>query len=540
MDWGDRGIAGVLQKHDGGLIKYRHRWVDKWVTCDGNELCYYNGASGRFFRQVVDGKLSYGIYSRGARKSFPLVDIAVRLFDKRSVIQVYHIPCVATARSYNTQHPYKCTLRCDDRAQYVAWARYFERMVVDVEREDLKSNVIQKDPPRPTKRGVLCKLEGHRNAFSPRALSVRWTRKWVVCDHRQLSYYSSSAEPPAKQKPRKTIPLKDCAVRFYQDMLLIEFNHWPAAGMGKNGGSGGGGGGGFGEDEEDDDDDEEDRLYTLTFRCVDVKEFGDWSRFIRGAKYHTPRQKIPSHPVLRSLVAISHRVPAPALIVLTFVATKSLVSWRNRHTSHEQSRRLRALPDPTTTHQFFYLSDILWCAALVGTVIAWLRYAQPFRRRVVESIPRDPVSDGGGNGRGVSGGGGGGGGKRPPELPSRRNARHRRRSNPRVEMAVEQQEQEQQQWDRPRALQRQRSSSSSSSSLSTMERSPSAAAAQVAGSSPQQGQGGGGVESHPPPRLPGGPPPARWVTRTWSTSPKNSEGRNQQGAGDFDYFEGGL
>ena len=98
MDWGDRGIAGVLQKHDGGLIKYRHRWVDKWVTCDGNELCYYNGASGRFFRQVVDGKLSYGIYSRGARKSFPLVDIAVRLFDKRSVIQVYHIPCVATAR----------------------------------------------------------------------------------------------------------------------------------------------------------------------------------------------------------------------------------------------------------------------------------------------------------------------------------------------------------------------------------------------------------------------------------------------------------
>ena len=189
----------------------------------------------------------------------------------------------------------------------------------------------------------LVQVGGTPQRVLPRALSVRWTRKWVVCDHRQLSYYSSSAEPPAKQKPRKTIPLKDCAVRFYQDMLLIEFNHWPAAGMGKNGGSGGGGGGGFGEDEEDDDDDEEDRLYTLTFRCVDVKEFGDWSRFIRGAKYHTPRQKIPSHPVLRSLVAISHRVPAPALIVLTFVATKSLVSWRNRH-FHEQSRRLRALP----------------------------------------------------------------------------------------------------------------------------------------------------------------------------------------------------
>ena len=328
-------------------------------------------------------------------------------------------------------------------------------------------------------------------------------------------------------------------------MLLIEFNHWPAAGMGKNGGSGGGGGGGFGEDEEDDDDDEEDRLYTLTFRCVDVKEFGDWSRFIRGAKYHTPRQKIPSHPVLRSLVAISHRVPAPALIVLTFVATKSLVSWRNRHTSHEQSRRLRALPDPTTTHQFFYLSDILWCAALVSTVIAWLRYAQPFRRRVVESIPQDPVSDGGGNGRGVSGGGGGGGGK------DRRNYR-RGGTLATAEGATE-------------GRDGGRAAGTGATAMGPAE-SPAKATIVVVvvvvvfafddgavgavacccccccTSGWQQsaaGAGGGGVESHPPPRLPGGPPPARWVTRTWSTCSRIA-GRNQQGAGDFDYFEGGL
>ena len=117
---------------------------------------------------------------------------------------------------------------------------------------------------RRKKSGTLAKLEGHRNALSPR--KNRFTNKWVTCDGSKLSYYVSK-----DSEARKTLSIADCEVVTFQDEFLIDVV----------------------QSEE----------YAITFRCCDEKEFKQWSVYL---KFWAKRSSKPQTPLTRLFDWASH------------------------------------------------------------------------------------------------------------------------------------------------------------------------------------------------------------------------------------------
>ena len=103
--------------------------------------------------------------------------------------------------------------------------------------------------------GLLMKLEGqHRNI-----MSNRWVWKWVTCSPTEISYYNKSLAPTRGQEPKKTLPTRDCVVRFDKDKRIIVVVGRLSRGNASSG---------------------DDGPYTATFKCDNTRIYAKWSKVL--------------------------------------------------------------------------------------------------------------------------------------------------------------------------------------------------------------------------------------------------------------------
>ena len=375
MQWGN-GLAGVLQKQEGRNNK--RRWTEKWVTCDEQELCYYNTSFEPPGRKYIDGKFHY---EKRARKIIPLEECSAILANEILTIQL-HQKCSKKVGNYTA------TFRCADPKTYLAWSKFLRHSVVDVSHGD-SSSVAVGDKSASTDGlfcGSLLKLEGHRNALSHLNVSIRWKKKWVVCDRKHLLYYNCSSKPSVKQRPRKKILLKNCAVRILRNMRIIEIDYWPKL-----------------NSTEDDDD----QSYKITFKCDDVNEFSKWTEFFYSIKsdiddlpqylliqafimvsYFYQSSVYIATSFVRSFTIMSYHYQLSTLMVISYLVTKIYLTWGERNASYNNSL---ALPNPNSPPTVFSLMNIV-CFFLITIVVFSCCYKYTHRRKRA-NMPRIKSKD---------------------------------------------------------------------------------------------------------------------------------------------------